>query len=42
VVSSPYRNDRTTFQMNGTVEAPRMKAPMVETVLSVVNPSVGR
>ncbi len=31
-----------TFQMNGSVEAPRMYAPIVEIVFSVVKPSLAR
>ena len=31
-----------TFQRNGNVDAPRMKAPIVEIVFDVVNPSEAR
>jgi hypothetical protein len=31
-----------TFQMNGSIDAPRMNAPTVDTMLSGWNPSVGR
>jgi hypothetical protein len=30
------------FHRNGSVEMPRMNAPTVETMFSVVNPSEGR
>jgi hypothetical protein len=31
-----------TFQANGSIDAPRVNAPIVEMMFSVVKPSVGR
>src|ERR1700712_2987217 len=37
--TSPYFSDRNTFQMNGSVDAPRINEPMVENVFRNVKPS---
>ena len=38
----PALYDLYTFQMNGSVDAPRMKAPTEEIMFQVVKPSLGR
>ena len=40
--SGACRHVFQTLKKNGNMESPRMKAPMVDTVFSVVNPSLGR
>src|SRR3954447_9140653 len=38
----PYFHDRNRLKRKGIVDAPRTNEKMVETVFSVVNPSLGR